>query len=722
MRDGYGFNEGFTLTVNVEKATTVDFAIYVSSTADYSFDYAAAVTAITLNGSESGVVRNEGVVTTIGWNTSDASAINVASLSLNAGDNVIAFTMGADTEKTLNISSVEFKSSKYVKHNHLSAYTTVVDPTYDSEGSYLVSCNVCGEIKEEILPVITEENGYTKAIDGVLSRWTYAIGGLTFDINETVETTSYIYGVEAWYVGFNDGARVFENGYKYTNAIWNANGYFGDTGKTYLTTIVASEPTTVTLIVNAARNKAKPFFTAGVEHVMNALQVNGSADNVILDMNSTLSIEGWEKFNNYDIATLFLSEGNNVISFTTATTTNFKGIGFKSTKELHMHTDVIDVAVEPICTAAGLTQGIHCSDCNEVIVEQEEIPVSGSHAWSEEYTLITKPTYVEEGKIMKKCINCNTYDEESTVTLPVVLTANGYTKVSEATLDSTWEYVYNGQTFSIVVAYPIYDVSASDPFSGANGSIKAGSKVPWTNNAFWQNAQKATFTTKINASSDATVTLVLRVVAANGKISANNLITSVLLDGSAEGVTRVNGSFVCGSDWTIANSTASAPIATLSLKQGENTISFTMADQNYNIVGIAYQTPEGVTLSLPSNDRYYVSVKGADIFVENDRVYYEITYNTTLDPATFVFFNGSTTYTYESYKVDGTTVVFRFDVTDYTYGLIPHLKINGVYYGHKSGDVIFKTVTSETFEFNGKTYTLTLYYDMPTLTTPKAVA
>ena len=39
----------------------------------------------------------------------------------------------------------------------------------------------------------------------------------------------------------------------------------------------------------------------------------------------------------------------------------------------HEHTVIIDEAVTPTCTATGLTEGTHCSECGEVITAQEEI-------------------------------------------------------------------------------------------------------------------------------------------------------------------------------------------------------------------------------------------------------------------------------------------------------------------------------------------------------------
>ena len=59
-----------------------------------------------------------------------------------------------------------------------------------------------------------------------------------------------------------------------------------------------------------------------------------------------------------------------------------ESISVKTKCEAKGHTEVIDKAEEATCTKTGLTEGKHCSVCNEVLLAQKETPALG-HSWKE---------------------------------------------------------------------------------------------------------------------------------------------------------------------------------------------------------------------------------------------------------------------------------------------------------------------------------------------------
>lgn len=68
------------------------------------------------------------------------------------------------------------------------------------------------------------------------------------------------------------------------------------------------------------------------------------------------------------------------------------------------HTEVIDEAVAPTCTTSGKTEGKHCSVCNTVIVEQQEVPAIG-HI-SSEWIVDFEATCTSVGSRHKQCTVC----------------------------------------------------------------------------------------------------------------------------------------------------------------------------------------------------------------------------------------------------------------------------------------------------------------------------
>ena len=71
---------------------------------------------------------------------------------------------------------------------------------------------------------------------------------------------------------------------------------------------------------------------------------------------------------------------------------------------VHIHTEVIDNAVDPTCTETGLTQGSHCSECGEVFTQQKTVPAIGHQFGDWETT--SKATYDRPAIQTRKCSAC----------------------------------------------------------------------------------------------------------------------------------------------------------------------------------------------------------------------------------------------------------------------------------------------------------------------------
>lgn len=69
------------------------------------------------------------------------------------------------------------------------------------------------------------------------------------------------------------------------------------------------------------------------------------------------------------------------------------------------HNVVTDPAVSPTCTTTGLTEGSHCSICNEVFIAQQEIAALG-HDYSSEWTIDVAATCTADGSKSHHCRLC----------------------------------------------------------------------------------------------------------------------------------------------------------------------------------------------------------------------------------------------------------------------------------------------------------------------------
>lgn len=78
------------------------------------------------------------------------------------------------------------------------------------------------------------------------------------------------------------------------------------------------------------------------------------------------------------------------------------------------HSEVIDEIIPPTCTDTGLSEGRHCSVCNEIIVARHTLPETG-HSFSN-WTVLQDPTCTVKGIKIRVCF-CN---EKETETIPAL--------------------------------------------------------------------------------------------------------------------------------------------------------------------------------------------------------------------------------------------------------------------------------------------------------------
>ena len=115
------------------------------------------------------------------------------------------------------------------------------------------------------------------------------------------------------------------------------------------------------------------------------------------------------------------------------------------------HNPVTDKAVAPTCTATGLTEGSHCSVCNETLVKQTVVDALG-HAKTSEYKVIGGALYLvptcgcESEKVSVDTTKAVPARNEAD--LKTVLT-NGFDVVLEANIDLTSTIELSGITATI---------------------------------------------------------------------------------------------------------------------------------------------------------------------------------------------------------------------------------------------------------------------------------
>ena len=100
--------------------------------------------------------------------------------------------------------------------------------------------------------------------------------------------------------------------------------------------------------------------------------------------------------------------------------------GITENKTVHIHTEEEIPAVAPTCTETGLTAGVKCSECGEIITEQQKIPAIG-HNYS---SVVIAPTCTEQGYTTYTCECGESYIDD-------YIDSTGHSYTSEITTSAT---------------------------------------------------------------------------------------------------------------------------------------------------------------------------------------------------------------------------------------------------------------------------------------------
>ncbi len=152
----------------------------------------------------------------------------------------------------------------------------------------------------------------------------------------------------------------------------------------------------------------------------------------VTSISATAFYETYEKDNTYP--TIYGIKGSYAEEYAEQYNLNFVTTG-------STHKQEIIEGVAPTCTETGLTDGYKCSECGEILVQQEVIPATGHNYES----IVTAPTCTEKGYTTYICTVCgdnfkdeytsaNGHTEKVYDAVAPTCTRNGYTSYIQCTV------------------------------------------------------------------------------------------------------------------------------------------------------------------------------------------------------------------------------------------------------------------------------------------------